>query len=1807
MATASQLQQLYVAYFGRAADPSGLDYWVAQGTTTKAFAAHMHGQNEFQSTYGTKSNEAQVNQIYQNLFNRDADAAGLLYWVGQIENGTLSLASIANDLIWNIDNGHGSATDKLTLAAKTSTATSYTAEIRKSTAAILAYQPDSTDPWTSGTDFEAAVTFMNTATSTNTPTAAEITASVTSISADDEGTGSTITLTSSSDVKNGTTGNDIFYALNAGDLSSSDVIDGKGGSADKIIAAQNSATTLRPILKNIETVVIEGVNANAGTNEDLTINLDQSSSVTKVEIKNYASDDTDDDTFKVEGISTSTGVTLTDATSNSATTSDNNLTITYDAVTGTADSSTITLNSNTTATTFGTITAAGIETLTIDAIGGTDSTYALTAAAATTLNITAAAGSGGTASVTAGNATAVNITAADDFTLTDTSLGKVFTYTIDSTLAAVGTTAASTVTATDITPTVTTGSDTLKFTVKGAGLATIDSDANWGVQSVANGDTIEVDASANTGGVTVNFGGYGTNNARYNKFTGGSGADEAQILQGGLDKYDTIALGTGTDTITSTASYTSNAASNLFYTDTLTSANQPTISGVEIAKIVLSDSGAASTVTATSASFASTLQLDGDVDNAKATISSIPSTVTTIKLGKTLDLTDAGSGLDLVYKDASATAPTASMTITSDLLESGTATIANIDDLQADEVTSVTLGLDSTDTDVTKVTLDGASFDKASSVTITSAEKVTIGSIDALEDATLDFTGVAGELDVTVDNGQDYTVKGAATAKSTIRMGAANGLDKDDNIQGGSGTTDVLIAEINGLANSTTSTTGALTISGIETIELDVVTATSSLDFSGVTGATTVAVGSGGAGIDLVIDKLTAGTAIQYGVTASSDYTGDLEVKLADATGSSDSLTINLAARGSDDEVDGTLTTTGIETVTINDLSTNTNQILHSATSNTSIVDFTSDSVLTLRGDSSALLSLKSATLSNTAALTDEVAAITVGDNKLVLAEAASKTTIDTAADIIASTADDRLLGALDFSAAADAFLLIGGADDDTTQFLYKIDNDNIAALATGEVTLVGTITTDITNGMAGYTTENFGFGEDIELDVSAVDASKLVLTGGYSTEAFDLTVQGAGSLLLNAATTTVDASALKSLLTASAAADTATTFSTFDAVGTVTGSSAGDTFTVGTTANYVDSSVGTIEGGLSADTLTAYLTDSGSIAAVNSVETVNINVGGLTGTTSTVTIAAANKGINDASSVVITGGLAGNVTTLDGSITKHGHTLDASAFVGSVAITYGDGGLVQAGASDAITIKGALGTSDKVTVSADADNSGDFTMTGVETLVFGVDTGASTLNLANVTGLTGITITDDNSTAHNVTITNAPVGVPIDIGVSGGYDYSAGNAKIDYNLTTSTGSSDSATFNLVNLLNVDLDTDGIETVNLVAKELGSGQTDTVSIAASNVTAGTINVSGTDADDDVTLDSIATGYTTVSATGLKGDLTIAASTRGSAAMTLTGGSGADSLAMESANDVIDGGSGSDTLVVSGSFGSGGITVDLSLTGDQLTTFIGTTNTVVQKNFENVDLSAYTLATGVGSTITGTTGNNTLTGSPYNDVIIANGGTDTIYGKEGADTVQVVTGDVSTVYGGAGGDGLSVTGGTAVLYGGLAADTITLTAAGTAAYDHATAFVATESDSVVSFTDGTDKIGLKGIGTDDFALVTDAQSNAAALTDEVAVITLADNKVLLAEATTAATIDTEAEIIASLADDKILGAVDVSKAADAWILIGGANDDSTQYLYKIDNDNIAAIATGEIALVATITSDFTDGIDDIVAADFDFTL
>jgi hypothetical protein len=73
-------------------------------------------------------------------------------------------------------------------------------------------------------------------------------------------------------------------------------------------------------------------------------------------------------------------------------------------------------------------------------------------------------------------------------------------------------------------------------------------------------------------------------------------------------------------------------------------------------------------------------------------------------------------------------------------------------------------------------------------------------------------------------------------------------------------------------------------------------------------------------------------------------------------------------------------------------------------------------------------------------------------------------------------------------------------------------------------------------------------------------------------------------------------------------------------------------------------------------------------------------------------------------------------------------------------------------------------------------------------------------------------------------------------------------------------------------------------------------------------------------------------------------------------MTITGGEGGDSIAMRNASDVLSGGLGSDTLVVSAAAILGGIQVDLSA-ADQVVSLNGSSNAVVQTGFEKVDLSA----------------------------------------------------------------------------------------------------------------------------------------------------------------------------------------------------------------------------------------------------------
>ncbi|MBT6307121.1 MAG: hypothetical protein HOJ18_12950 [Rhodospirillaceae bacterium] len=115
-------------------------------------------------------------------------------------------------------------------------------------------------------------------------------------------------------------------------------------------------------------------------------------------------------------------------------------------------------------------------------------------------------------------------------------------------------------------------------------------------------------------------------------------------------------------------------------------------------------------------------------------------------------------------------------------------------------------------------------------------------------------------------------------------------------------------------------------------------------------------------------------------------------------------------------------------------------------------------------------------TIASVAALSEEAMSIPINDSQVYVAEVTTKANVATAANVLIALSDKGLLDAIDFAANADAVLILGGADDDTLQYIYGIDNNSTEAIISSEITLLGTVTTDITEGIQGLIVDNFLF-----------------------------------------------------------------------------------------------------------------------------------------------------------------------------------------------------------------------------------------------------------------------------------------------------------------------------------------------------------------------------------------------------------------------------------------------------------------------------------------------------------------------------------------------------------------------------------------------------------------------------------------------------------------------------------------------------------------------------------------------------------
>lgn len=118
--TTTQVQQLYLAYFGRPAEQAGLTYWTAQTNANVTDISAAFAQSaEYTGVYGSLTRAQTVDTLYQNLFGRSAASNELNYWVNSTD---VSVSNLALALV----NG-ATGTDRLLLDTKAQYAATVTA------------------------------------------------------------------------------------------------------------------------------------------------------------------------------------------------------------------------------------------------------------------------------------------------------------------------------------------------------------------------------------------------------------------------------------------------------------------------------------------------------------------------------------------------------------------------------------------------------------------------------------------------------------------------------------------------------------------------------------------------------------------------------------------------------------------------------------------------------------------------------------------------------------------------------------------------------------------------------------------------------------------------------------------------------------------------------------------------------------------------------------------------------------------------------------------------------------------------------------------------------------------------------------------------------------------------------------------------------------------------------------------------------------------------------------------------------------------------------------------------------------------------------------------------------------------------------------------------------------------------------------------------------------------------------------------------------------------------------------------------
>ena len=115
----ASIQGIYLALFGRPADPAGLAFFngVTNNGSDLSAISGLAGTAEYLNRFTNFANDQIVNALFKSMFGRDADEAGLKYFVGELEAGRLSIENIAiNVLDGALNDDKATVENKLTAA-----------------------------------------------------------------------------------------------------------------------------------------------------------------------------------------------------------------------------------------------------------------------------------------------------------------------------------------------------------------------------------------------------------------------------------------------------------------------------------------------------------------------------------------------------------------------------------------------------------------------------------------------------------------------------------------------------------------------------------------------------------------------------------------------------------------------------------------------------------------------------------------------------------------------------------------------------------------------------------------------------------------------------------------------------------------------------------------------------------------------------------------------------------------------------------------------------------------------------------------------------------------------------------------------------------------------------------------------------------------------------------------------------------------------------------------------------------------------------------------------------------------------------------------------------------------------------------------------------------------------------------------------------------------------------------------------------------------------------------------------------------